>query len=635
MDYEELKNKVREYKKNADFGAIDKAYSFAERAHEGEKRLTGEPFIQHCLRVAYILADYLKADEESICAALLHDIVEDTQYKIEQLRKEFGETIANLVEGVTIFTNLKDKVASRIEYDSINLRKMLVAASRDTRVLLIKLCDKLDNMRNLEPLPEHRQKRTSREVLDIYAPLAYKLGLLKIKEELENLAFKFLYSQEYKKIILHLKNTKKERDELVDGVKKAVIKALKKENIKCEVSGRVKSLYSIYNKLVRRKYILGEMGDIFALRVIVNGVDDCYAVLKILHELWTPVPEKFKDYIAAPKPNGYRSLHTTVVGPNGKRIEFQIRTNEMHQDAECGIAAHSLYKGVVHGEDFDKRLEWLKEIINYRGGAVELIEDVKLDLFGKDIYVFTPNGDIKELPSGSTVLDFAYSVHSSLGDKCVGAHINGKFVSLRHALNNGDAVDIVTNKQQKPHRDWLKYVKTLKARSKIKQYLRGRGEIPIRGLVKEEEISKEIEESLINVEGIKSSKIKIAMCCKPIPCEKIVGIGSKTKVIIHRQDCNIIKDKKKLKAKWRESINKEIEIKVEGEDRLGFLAEIINTISSRGFSIISVKAKLVYTDIVQCAFKLNVNSLGEFVDLINRIKKLKGVKKVYVSEIKK
>lgn len=457
--------------------AIIKAYEIALRLHEGQFRKSGEPYIIHPIAVAKILAGF-GMDNETVIAGLLHDVVEDTDYTREQLVNDFDEKIAALVDGVTKLGNISyDASSEKIQAE--NFRKMFLAMSKDIRVLIIKLADRLHNMRTLEYMPTNKRSSKAMETLEIYAPLAGRLGMFSIKFELEDLALKFLHPIEYKKLsdAVALKKAKYEQD--VETLISEISSELKQAGIQGEVKGRNKHLYSIYRKMVIQKKELDEIFDLLAVRILVSSVKDCYAALGLVHTRWTPIPGRFKDYIAMPKPNMYQSLHTTVLGDNGEPFEIQIRTYEMHRIAEYGIAAHWKYKeGKVSGkeDESEQKLAWVRQALEMQNEAddsVEFLENLKMDLFDNQVFVFTPGGDVMELPADSTPLDFAFKIHTDVGVRCVGAKVNGKMVTIDHHLNNGDIVEIVTSANSTgPSIDWLKLCKTSQARSKIRNWLR-------------------------------------------------------------------------------------------------------------------------------------------------------------------
>ncbi len=464
---------VSAYNPEADLDLIKKAYVFSAKVHEGQTRQSGEPYLVHPMEVAGILAR-MKLDVPSIATALLHDTVEDTVTTLEEVERLFGQEIKNLVDGVTKlsriqFTSIEEKQAE-------NFRKMLMAMAQDIRVILIKLADRLHNMRTLEHLPENRQVAIAQETMDIYAPIANRLGIQEMKTELEDLALKFLKPDVWQHIDEQVRKRASQRDKHITEVRNLVEKTLKEHNVHGEIYGRLKHYQSIHKKMVSQNIPFDEVHDIVAFRIIVDNVQQCYEALGVIHALWRPVPGRFRDYIAMPKANNYQSLHTTVIGPHGDRIEFQIRTTQMQETAEHGIAAHWKYKEGRLMEDKDElKFKWLRRLLEWQSeisDSAEFLETVKLDLFAEDVYIFTPKGQLKELPRGSTPLDFAYSIHTDLGHSTVGAKINGKIVPLKYQLHSGDTVEILTQKEKHPHKDWLQFVVTSRAKAKIRSFLR-------------------------------------------------------------------------------------------------------------------------------------------------------------------
>jgi GTP diphosphokinase / guanosine-3',5'-bis(diphosphate) 3'-diphosphatase len=472
---DQILSEVAGYFPTADLPLVRRAYQFAAQAHDGQTRKSGDPYVTHPLAVAHIIAE-LKLDVASVCAGLLHDCVEDTSATVDQLGELFGKEIAFLVDGVTKLGKLP--YSTREEQQAENFRKMLLAMARDIRVILVKLCDRLDNMRSLHHLPPEKQERIASETMQIYAPLANRLGIQWVKVELEDLSFKHLYPGEYEQLAAEVAKSRGERLEYIHHVEKLIHKEMTDNGVPCDVMGRAKHLWSIYQKMKRTERPFEEIHDAIGFRVITDTQMHCYQGLGVAHQTWTPIPGRFKDYIALPKPNLYQSLHTAVIGPRGERIEVQIRTREMNLVAEHGIAAHWKYKegGSASGATVDdKKFAWLRQLMESQKelrDPTEFLESVKVDLFGDEVYVFTPQGDVKALPLGSCPIDFAYAVHSGIGDHCSGARVNGMIVPLRYQLRNGDTVEIITSPNQKPNKDWLKLVKTARARTKIRYLLR-------------------------------------------------------------------------------------------------------------------------------------------------------------------
>ncbi len=470
----DILDKVTAYHPTADADLINKAYVYAARMHEGQTRKSGDPYFIHPVSVAHIIAD-MHLDGSSVCAALLHDVIEDTSATEGDLAALFGDEISFLVDGVTKLGKIN--FSSKEDQQAESFRKMLVAMARDIRVLLVKLADRLDNMRTLTHMSVDSQERIARETLEIYAPLAGRLGIQWIKNELSDLSFRHLYPEQYVELSKQTKRAAKDREKYVADVCKRIERMLIERNFAVEVDGRIKGLYSLWEKMKRQQCEFDQIYDYVAFRVIVENVADCYAALGVIHSQWTPIPGRFKDYIALPKPNMYQSLHTTVIGPGHRRIEVQIRTREMHNVAELGIAAHWKYKQNTGGLDAKDaaKFAWLRQLMEFQKDVkdpAEFLESVKVDLFNDEVYVFTPKGDVRVFPRGSTPLDFAYSIHSEVGDHCAGARVNGMLVPLRTELHNGDTIEILTNNNQHPSRDWLDFVGSGRARSRIRAYLR-------------------------------------------------------------------------------------------------------------------------------------------------------------------
>ena len=475
----QLKETIYKYHPSDDLSMVYKAYHLADEAHDGQVRKSGEPYIIHPLHVAIILAQ-LQLDKESIVAGILHDVVEDTHYTLDEISEMFSPEIALLVDGVTKLTQLSWS-ADKVEIQAENLRKMFLAMAKDIRVILIKLADRLHNMRTLQFMKPEKQKEKARETMDIYAPIAQRLGISKIKIELDDLALKYLEPEVYENLKVSVAACKEEREAFVHEIVKEVEGHMQTAGIKAKVSGRAKHFFSIYKKMVNQNKTLEQIYDLFAVRIIVDSVKDCYGALGIIHEMYKPIPGRFKDYIAMPKSNGYQSLHTTLIANNGKPFEIQIRTEEMHKIAEYGIAAHWKYKEGKAGENISARevdkMTWLRQILEYHQDMdnKEFVSNVKndLDLFSDAVYCFTPRGDVKSLPAGSTPVDFAYSIHSAVGNKMVGARVNDKVVPIDYQIQNGDRIDIITSQNSKgPSRDWLKIVKSSQARNKINQWFK-------------------------------------------------------------------------------------------------------------------------------------------------------------------
>jgi len=500
MELDGLLTQIKKYMDDPDLAIVIKAYEYAKKAHQGQNRHSGEPFVNHPLGVAYILAE-LELDIVSIAGALLHDVVEDTIVSSEDIKKEFGDEIALLVDGVTKLTRLKFK--TREERQAESLRKMFIAMAEDIRVILIKLADRLHNMRTLSYMTKEKRIVKATETLEIYAPLAHRLGISRLKWELEDLAFRFLDSDMYYEIARKVAANRTQREKDIQEALDLLKEKITETQLTAEIYGRPKHLYSIYQKMMKKEIDFNEIYDLTAVRIIVDTVRECYEVLGIVHEIWKPIPGRFKDYIAMPKSNMYQSLHTTVIGPNGDPLEIQIRTPEMHKTAEYGIAAHWRYKeGKTKDQVFEEKLSWLRQLLEWQKDLQEpheFMEALKIDLFEDEVFVFTPKGDVVSLPRDATPVDFAFSIHTEVGYNCIGAKVNGMIKPLEYRLKNGDIVEIQTSKVSAgPSRDWLKFVKTSKARSKVKYWfkMQERDEIVQRG---KEIIDKELKRRHIDL----------------------------------------------------------------------------------------------------------------------------------------
>ena len=479
--YQELIDKVRSYHPSTDISMIEKAYNLANNAHKDQLRKSGESYIIHPLCVAIILAE-LELDKESIIAGLLHDVVEDTVITVDQIAAKFSDEIAFLVDGVTKLTQLNYSL-DKVEVQAENLRKMFLAMAKDIRVILIKLADRLHNMRTLKYKEPEKQKETARETMDIYAPIAQRLGISKIKIELDDLSLKYLEPEVYKELSEKIATKRSERQAYIDGIVDEVKEHIDLAGIPAKIDGRIKHFFSIYKKMINQNKTLEQIYDLFAVRIVVDSLKDCYAALGVIHELYKPIPGRFKDYIAMPKPNMYQSLHTTLIGPKGAPFEIQIRTYEMHRTAEYGIAAHWKYKEGQDGKGSssnaaEEKLTWLRQVLEWQRDLSDNKEFLSLlkndfDLFSESVYCFTPTGDVKTLPTGSNPIDFAYSIHSAVGNKMVGARVNGKLVPIDYVIQNGDRIEVMTSQNSRgPSRDWLSIVKSTQAKNKINQWFK-------------------------------------------------------------------------------------------------------------------------------------------------------------------
>lgn len=474
VEFKHLIDTIHSYLPKAKCDDVTKAYQLAEEAHKDQRRVSGEPYILHPLAVAQILAD-MKIDTTTITASLLHDVVEDTSYTLDDLKKMFGKEVAFLVDGVTKLSRLNYRTKEDQQLNS--MRKMFLAMAKDVRVVVIKLADRLHNMRTLRYMRSDKQKRIAQETLEIFAPLAHRLGSFNIKWELEDLSFRYLEPDKYYDLVDQMKQKRHVREEIVNEAIDVLKKALDEAHIHCEINGRPKHFYSIYKKMKKDNRDLSQVYDLFAIRVIVDDVKDCYGVLGIVHSLWKPLPYRFKDYIAMPKPNNYQSLHTTVIGTRGQPVEIQIRTWEMHRIAEYGVAAHWRYKEgnqTANKDAFDEKMGWLRNLLEWQdtSNPKEFVNALKLDAFSDEVFVFSPRGDVIDLPQGAIPIDFAYRIHTDVGHRCVGAKINGKIVPLDYKLKNGDIVEIITSKVGKPSLDWLNIVGSSESRSKIRSWFK-------------------------------------------------------------------------------------------------------------------------------------------------------------------
>jgi GTP pyrophosphokinase len=604
MNLAEFVIRVESFNANINIPLIRRAYEFSDYKHQGQLRASGEPYVYHCLEVAFILAEQ-HTDSTTVAAGVLHDVLEDTKTTKDELTVVFGEEIAALVDGVTKIGgyHYRSQEEAQAEY----FRKMLIAMAKDIRVILIKLADRLHNMRTLDYLPESKRRQVALETREVYGPLAHRFGMAKVKWELEDLSFKYLHAKEYETLVRQISERRSEREEYIAEVVQPLQEFLKVEGVKADISGRAKHFDSIWRKMQKRNKPLEEIYDLLAIRVLVETKRDCYHVLGIVNELWTPVMDRFHDYIATPKSNGYQSLHTTVIGPRGRMVEIQIRTHAMHHLAEYGIASHWLYKeGKQQMNEADRQLGWLRQVLEWQkemDNPAEFMDYLKVDLFRDEIFVFTPRGELKELPAGATAIDFAYAVHTNVGHRCTGVKVNGRMVPLATELHTGDEVEIMISPHQTPHQDWLNIVKTSRARSKIKQWFRQKAsdeahvygkemldrevrrlhvDVPTEGQLGKvaEELSQDDAQSLlaalgsgsvslaqimprlypqlgqkkavrgghdrrspqgVRVQGLGGMMFRFARCCHPVPGDPIVGFITRGRgITIHNRDCRTI-----------------------------------------------------------------------------------------------
>lgn len=727
-----LLDAIKGYSKDADLEIVKNAYKYAIKKHQGQYRRSGEPYIMHPIEVARILAS-LELDVETIAAGLMHDVVEDTDTTHSQMIEMFGEEIAELVDGVTKLTNLSYK--SKEESHTENLRKMFMAMANDVRVVLIKLADRLHNARTFKYMPPKKAQEKAKETLEIYAPIASRLGISKIQWEMEDIAIRYLEPEFYFELQRKIEKRLKERDKYISEIIDNLQKKIDETDIKCEIYGREKHIYSIYKKMTRKQKDFEEIYDLIAVRVIVDSIKDCYGVLGIVHTIWKPLPRRFKDYIASPKTNMYQSIHTTILGPDGLPVEIQIRTQDMHKTAEYGIAAHWKYKeGRIDTNEssMDKKMSWLRQIMDWQKDVTdpkEFMDSLKIELFANQVFVFTPKGDVIDLPAGSTPIDMAYKIHSKVGDTCVGAKIGGKIVPLDTILENGNIVEIITSKNSKgPSRDWLSVVKSSNARSKIRQWFKkerreeniekgrellekevkkqgypapeflkpksmsttakflslpseeelyaaiGYGGITINQVlgklrsIYEKEHSDEIREEklrqlresqenaqanrekrerskkknsqAVSVKGVDNILTRFSKCCNPIPGDEIIGFVTKGRgVSIHRKDCINIKNQldydetKLVEVHWNtQFMGKtafDVELQIEAYDRSGLLAEISRIFEEEKILLHNVNARMVKSGLSGMTLVFEIESKVQLKKIINKIKSVKDVAKVY------
>ncbi len=592
LSKEDFLKRLKEVDSRLNLTMISKAYDLAKKAHEGQKRESGEDYFVHLTEVAYIVAT-LKSDTVTVVSALLHDTLEDTKLKPEVIEREFGKEVLEIVQAVTKIQNIK---FAHEENVAENIRKVILATSKDFRVIVVKLADRLHNMRTLRFTSKEKQRRIAKETLEIYVPIAYKLGMSRIKSEMEDLCLKYLNSEVYEDLKKKIGMKKNERELFVKELVNELSKTLKENHFDVEITGRAKSFYSLYRKMVRKSKSFNEIYDLFAARIITNSVEDCYKILGFIHTKYKPLIGHFKDYIAMPKANGYQSLHTVILY-HKRPVEIQIRTKKMHYEAEDGIAAHWRYKGTERDKQFDQRISWLKRILTWlkdSKNAKQFVDDLKVDLFKDEIVVLTPKGDPIILTEGSTPVDFAYAVHTDLGNHCDRAKVNGKLVGLDYKLESGDVVEIMTKKNGKPSRSWLRFVKTRSAAAKIRKALH----------IKKDETAplstKEMTESeiidLINLKGFKKSKVHLAKCCNPKYGDSIIGIRTKDgKLMVHKSTCAnqyAIPEKQRFILSWKPMERKNYYIlTISFIDRVGLIVDILNTISKRNINIESVKSR--------------------------------------------
>jgi GTP pyrophosphokinase len=672
---------------------VVRAYEFGAIAHSGQTRLSGDPFISHPLAVAQILAD-MHMDSQAIAAAILHDVIEDTETPIAELAEQFGNEIATLVDGVSKLDQLQ--FTSRAEAQAESFRKMMLAMIEDIRVILVKLADRLHNMKTMDFMPTDKQARIARETLEIYAPIANRLGINHMKVDLEDLGFRYLYPFRYSVLDRALKRSKGSQRQIVKKISEHFRKAMQQEGIEGEVIGREKHLYSIYKKMAEKKRLLGDIVDVYGFRIIVNDVNTCYQLLGLVHSLYKPMPGRFKDYIAIPRVNGYQSLHTTLFGPKGLPLEVQIRTTEMNRLAEAGVAAHWQYKAEDKSAATPQRRarEWLAHLMEIQesGSSEEFLESVKVDLFPDKIYVFTPKGDIMPLPKGATTVDFAYAVHTDIGNRCVAAKIDRNLVPLRTTLQNSQTVEIITARGAKPNPNWVTFVTSAKARSAIRHYmkkmrssesidlgkrlldrslkglgssLRKVGKVRMRealgelGLTDANELFEQLglgerlapltarfligmhddaqpEAASLVIAGTEGVVVSYAKCCYPIPGDDVMGyLSSGRGVVIHRNSCgNLINFRKQpekwISVSWEAEIDRDFssQIQVEAQNKTGLLAEVAAVIADSDSNIEQVSVIDRHEDGTILTFLLQVKDRIHLARIMRNIKKMPNVLRV-------
>ena len=650
--------KLEDYLRLENFGPdirdkIVDAFKFADDAHSGQLRFSGDPYIVHPLEVARMMAE-MGFDEEVIIASLLHDTVEDTGVTLQDIKKKFGAKIGELVDGVTKISRIRSENAKLTQAE--NIRKVLFSMVKDIRVILIKLADKLHNMRTLEYLDRDRRVRIAKETLDIYAPLAGRLGMARVKAELEDLSLKHLEPEFYRDLKHYVDQKRDSRERYIENVKKILEDEFKNYGLEAEILGRAKHFYSIYKKMKEKDRSFDEIFDLYAVRIITDSVKACYEVLGIVHKLWMPVRGRFKDYIAVPKPNMYQSLHTTVIGPEGKRLEVQIRTREMNIIAEEGIAAHWFYKeynrSSVHNFKRIKReLAWINRLKSWQenlDNPTVFMEKLQKELLVDQIYVFTPKGDVIELPIGATPIDFAYKIHTEVGHHCIGAKVNGKIVPLRRPLKSCEVVQILTSKNAAPSLEWLDIVKTSHARHKIRAYLsrtvlkkeESREEQKVTDSRKtEQDTVKRVkrksvvpEESMkLRAEGESNVQLRLASCCNPQPGDEIVGYITRGRGIsVHRVDCRNLKsikdfENRRIVVEWEDGRKKLYNFSIDARDRSGLLMDITTAIAGANANILEMQLKVNKKSIAQMRFNIKISDEEQLYILLESLKSIRDI----------
>lgn len=642
---------------------IEKAYKVSEDSHQGQFRLSGEPYIVHPLQVGFILYE-LGLDEKVISAGILHDVIEDTKYTREDMVRDFGTEITQLVEGVTKISQIKSQ--SKETEAAENIRKIIIATIQDIRVILIKLADKTHNMRTLSFQPPEKQRRIANETLSLYAPIAGRLGIYSVKSELEDLAFQVIFPEEYQDIKKRISAKKSEREDYIEKLQLILKQRLAEIQINANVEGRAKHFFSIYRKMKTKEKTFDEIFDLRAIRIVTDEIKDCYGVLGIVHTLWSPVPGRFKDYIATPKTNMYQSLHTTVIGPDGKPLEVQIRTAEMNAIAEFGIAAHWVYKeGKTHANERHLTVKWLEVLQTWQDSSLdpkEFLEELKYDLHEDEVFVFTPKGEIIQLPKGATVLDFAFRIHTDVGLHCKGAKINGRMIPLRTELRSGDQVEVVVDKRSKPSPIWLRIVKTPSARQKLRAYFRklreetskdleqgaeSAAELTLNAEVLEElkrkpseKVSKQTHQQgqvaggKILVAGLRDIPVRLSGCCSPLPGDQIIGFVTRGRgVSVHKKNCSVaLKQReeeqlRQITVDWDYGQTEPVPVRVEvkAKDRQGIYLEMVKSISGTQTNILEAGASTVQKDTLMARFMIEVEHLDQLKEILGNLKRIPDV----------
>ena len=670
-EYGQFMDRVRSYLPEEDWPVIERAFTLADKAHAPQKRASGEPYILHPLGVATILSE-LQIDRSTLVSALLHDVVEDTEVSLEEIEEQFGPEVAFLVDGVTKLNQFQYQTKEEQQIE--NYRKMILAMAKDVRVVVIKLGDRLHNMRTLKHMRPDKQQRIAQETLEIFAPLAHRLGIFNIKWELEDLSFRYLEPEKYYDLVQQMSEKRQAREDIVNDTMNTLKDALEHAHIKADVKGRPKHFYSIYKKMKKDNRDLSQIYDLYAVRVIVDTIPDCYAVLGTVHSLWKPLPYRFKDYIAMPKSNMYQSLHTTVIGTKGQPVEIQIRTWDMHRVSEYGVAAHWRYKEGNKGKaeaDFDAKVGWIRRVLEWQDGSdpKELLNALKLDVFTGEVFVFTPKGDVMKLPKGTVPLDFAYRVHTDVGNKCVGAKINGKIVPLDYELQNGDIVEIVTSKNGKPRLDWLNIVGSTESKTKIRNWFKRENKEENGGLsvntvllrlvdIHKQEVAKEEQRkdtmavidrlkvhqgkskkssSGVLVKGEAGVMVRMARCCNPVPGDDIIGYITRGRgVSVHRADCTNIGHTpddlhRMIEVDWESATQDQfqVSVSVHAYDRSGLLMEVMAVLSEMKINISNINAKTDDAKDVTIHLMLDIKDLSQLDYVMTKLRRVKDVYSVH------